>query len=359
MATYMDLSVGRMWRVKQLFCCEWRALAPTSNTPSANLTPGVPRGVRTVSSATSAFTSPGRALIRNCNWSQAEDDLVVQLRASGHTVPAIAERLSSRSMGSVSTRIYQVLGPQGRVKIAKAPRQFSADDDTFLAKLTGYPSPRILSRFPGRKLDTLYKRTQRLQRPARSANFTPEEDTELCKLRDQDHLTWHEIAARMPSYPRDKLANRYGRITPLSARTHVRLRRDRDGTALSEVRRLRDSGLTWEEVAAKMPPFSKQMARNLYWHAAVIGTTEQPHQDRTVTIARSIARENAELVRLRALRVPWREIIKSFPGRELGHLQNRFAVLQMRSRESKKPKFSGSLLDQPATQPPQQNTVEP
>ncbi|KAK1088210.1 hypothetical protein LTR48_001798 [Friedmanniomyces endolithicus] len=192
-------------------------------------------------------------------------------------------------MGSVSTRIYQVLGPQGRVKIAKAPRQFSADDDTFLAKLTGYPSPRILSRFPGRKLDTLYKRTQRLQRPARSANFTPEEDTELCKLRDQDHLTWHEIAARMPSYPRDKLANRYGRITPLSARTHVRLRRDRDGTALSEVRRLRDSGLTWEEVAAKMPPFSKQMARNLYWHAAVIGTTEQPHQDRTVTIARSIA----------------------------------------------------------------------
>ncbi|KAK0932566.1 hypothetical protein LTR29_015844 [Friedmanniomyces endolithicus] len=320
-----------MWRVKQLFCGEWRALL---------VTPGAPRGGRTASSATSAFTSPGRAPIKYGNWSPAEDDLIVQLRASGHTVPAIAERLSSRSMGAVSNRIYEVLGPQGRVKVAPPGRPFSAEDDEFLAKVSGFPSPSLLSRFPDRSLVSLYKRMQRLRRPAGRANFTPEDDAELCKLRDQDHLTWDEIAARMPSCHKETLAKRYVRITPLSARTHVRLRRDRDGTASSEIRRLRDSGLTWEAVAAKMSRFSKQRVRTMYWHTAVIG-------------------ENAELVRLRALKVPWREIIKSFPGRELGYLHSRLEKLQMRLRKSNKPKTSGSLVDQPVTKPSQQNTVQP
>ncbi|KAK0261658.1 hypothetical protein LTS09_003751 [Friedmanniomyces endolithicus] len=335
-----------MWRVKQLFCGEWRALL---------VTPGAPRGVRTASSATSAFTSPGRAPIKYGNWSPAEDDLIVQLRASGHTVPAIAERLSSRSMGAVSNRIYEVLGPQGRVKVAPPGRPFSAEDDEFLAKVSGFPSPSLLSRFPDRSLVSLYKRMQRLRRPAGRANFTPEDDAELCKLRDQDHLTWDEIAARMPSCHKETLAKRYVRITPLSARTHVRLRRDRDGTASSEIRRLRDSGLTsCEDVSLLEAEGSHYVLAHSSDRYDGTASSRQ-----NCNLARSIAGENAELVRLRALKVPWREIIKSFPGRELGYLHSRLEKLQMRLRKSNKPKTSGSLVDQPVTKPSQQNTVQP
>ncbi|KAK1085064.1 hypothetical protein LTR33_002315 [Friedmanniomyces endolithicus] len=276
-------------------------------------------------------------------------------------MPEIADRLGLRSANAVSTRMYSVLAPQGRVKLAPIALRFSAEENRLLAKLTkeGLTASRLLPYFPGRNRISLYTRMLKLQRPAGSANFTPAEDAELCRLRDQDHLTWAEVAARMPSHDRSSLVSPYTRITPLSARTCVRLRRDRDGTASSEIRRLRDSGLTWEAVSEKMLPLSRQTVRTLYWQTAVNGTTQQPHQDRAVTFARFTAHENEELIRLKALGVPWKEVTKFFPGRELGYLQNRLAWLRRRSRDSPKPKIRGSLVNHPVTQPSSQQSEQP
>ena len=275
-----------------------------------------------------------RGASKGVRWTAHEDELVIKMREKGFTIPEISDRLGDRSLVATSSRIHKVLVRNGTLKPRIKKGKFSKEEDDLLEDLRnqGLSFTAMSSHFVNRSAGTLESRFRTLNIPdqTESAGFTPADDAELCKLREQDRLTWNEVAARLPG--RDALAcsTRYALITPLAARVNVKPLRYRVDEKYQEVRRLRDQGHTWRAIVEAVPGINSDTAAARAYHAV------RDLGDMILTLKRNrryTPQEDDVLSRLKAARVTAVDAAKVLPGRSADSIAKRWQRLRERSEQ--------------------------
>ncbi|KAK5693566.1 hypothetical protein LTR97_010135 [Elasticomyces elasticus] len=312
----------------ELACAtEWRSL-PFTKTLHA------PRafGARSQQNTATSWSRPAR---RHRPWTQAEDDLIVTLRSGGWSTPAIVESLAAKGLGvrsyqAVVQRILKTLGPAGKVEIVLQRSRFTHEERVHLMQLKdqGVPLPSMLSIFPGRTEDQIRNCIQSCERRSSNGPFTDAEDKLLAKLREQDQMSWNDIASRVLGRDAYACCGRYRIITPLSARATTRSPRARTAEEVTQIRQLREEGMTFQAIADHTGLTLNSVAGLYYSHTVqdTFPMRRRSHQPFT----------KEDDVELRELKSAGRtfEAIQKLTGRSVSSLRWRWNALRIQKNSS-------------------------
>jgi len=170
----------------------------------------------------------GRLASTRATWSDAEDELLCQLRSANDSLEAIAERLPHRTRGALAVRIGYLIR-QGRIEARWAPtherRPWTAREESILVHLRARDATldEIVARLPGRTRAAVARRVAALVEdgviPARAhaplshRAWSPEEDELVAGM---------QRAGKTPEH----IAQALGRTVPsVKSRIAQRLRR--------------------------------------------------------------------------------------------------------------------------------------
>ncbi|KXL48569.1 hypothetical protein M433DRAFT_148572 [Acidomyces richmondensis BFW] len=295
--------------------------------------PGVVRGTSTTTKQPLLQECSDKPRRRCRPWTQQEDDLLVDLRLSGHHWNEAAAKLPGRSVGSCVERgrraLADRLGDSRRLY-----KVWSAEEDAIIARLRqeGYSWLRIADELPqSRNPAAVYVRWSKLQRPEKAPQlkvpFTKEEDARLCRLRENEDLSWLEITKQFPGRSCGSLKNRYTAIIPPAKRVWKRRAQSKlTESHMDQVAKLREAGLSWRAIAERLDvDISPAAIAYKYAHLRSKNPGSRKY--------RRFSEEEDNLIRqLRAAGMGWQLMSRYIPGRGANTLQYRFELIKRRPK---------------------------
>lgn len=260
-------------------------------------------------------------------WSAAEDEVIKSLHARRAGRKSVVDALDDRTLHAVRKRQKEVLG-----RLIKPALPWTIDEYEKLKTLReqGLCWAEVHRHFPNRSRASIVGYYSARVKPglgvhqARPAmQYTPELDEAISRLREQDRMSWAQIAEALPDASASSVAHRYIHLTPAAQRIVVPTSRTLSQAVITEASAMHENGLPWRTIATTLGVSMKAIASAHYQQA--MGERHKP-----ISPGRWTPEEDRILVEAKAKgrRAPWRELVRALPGRSILALEARAARLR-------------------------------